>query len=418
MNRVREQEGTLEIRNKVPFYYVRYRNELGQSKREPLGLVEELTPTEVNVLRRNFMNKINRCKANSHRSGVTITPALAVRLRDYAEGVYLPMLKAGNRPSYFRDMRSALHKHIFHRFGNRRMDSLSTAELQTYFNQLAQDGRARRTALKLCSYLSSVYTAAMQDREHTGIEKNPTKLVKIKGGRLKKEIELPDCLKFYALLEKLTAPRHKMLLWFAVISGVRMSELRGVQWGDINWETGVATIRQSVWEGITQGTKSGKRRLVQLSSEQIESLRAYQARLTVCSPEDWLFPGQKRSGTVRPMRTQYVMKTKIRPLMQELDFKFNWHTLRHLSNNVLFMQGVDVKVRQERLGHADATITNAVYTHVPSSMQQDAARKTDDFWRGIKAQHEKEKETTPMQLLLPSLNVSNSVSKSESGVAK
>ena len=72
------------------------------------------------------------------------------------------------------------------------------------------------------------------------------------------------------------------------------------------------------------------------------------------------------------------------------------------------MQGVDVKVRQERLGHADATLTNAVYTHVPSSMQQDAARKIDEFWHDIKAQREKEKEAgqaQPGHLLLPALNV-------------
>ena len=209
-------------------------------------------------------------------------------------------------------------------------------------------------------------------------------------------------------LQKLTDPRYKMLLWFAVISGVRMSELRGLQWGNINWETGVVTVRQTAWEGKIQNTKSGKRRLVELSAEQIESLRAYRAMLSASGPQNWVFPGEVWGGVVRPISTKWVMANKIKPLMKELGLKFGWHLLRHLNNNVQFVQGVDVKVRQERLGHADATLTNAVYTHVPSSMQQDAARKIDAFWDDIKAQREKEKEAgqkESAQLPFPALNV-------------
>ena len=107
--------------------------------------------------------------------------------------------------------------------------------------------------------------------------------------------------------------------------------------------------------------------------------------------------------------------------MKEPGLKFGWHLLRHLNNNVLFTQGVDVKLRQERLGHADATLTNAVYTHVPSAMQQDAARKIDEFWHDIKARRKEEKETEqkePVQLTFPALNAVTNAVKLEGGNAK
>ena len=409
MNRVRDQRGTMETAGrKTLCYSLRYRDEQGKSYRHKLGNVNEITRAEAEKLRRKFMLEANSRNSLAWITGAVATPEQTVRFRDYVEGVYLPMLEVSNRRSYFRDMRSVMRVHMLPHFANRRLDSLSTAELQTYLNRLAQDGRTRRTALKLRSYLSSMYTAAIKDREHTGIEKNPALLVKINGGQLKNPIELPDCVKFDELVEKLTDPRHKMLLWFAVISGVRMSELRGLQWGNINWETGVVTVRQSAWEGKIQNTKSGKPRLVELSAEQIESLRAYRALLPASGPKDWVFPGEVWGGVVRAISTKWVMANKIKPLMKELGLKFGRHLLRHLNNNVQFVQGVDAKVRQERLGHADATITNAVYTHVPSSMQQDAARKIDAFWHDIKAQREKEKEAgqkESAQLPFPALNV-------------
>ena len=75
-------------------------------------------------------------------------------------------------------------------------------------------------------------------------------------------------------MEKLTDPRHKMLLWFDAVRGVRMSELRGLQCCNFNREADVVAVEQSAWEGNIQNTKSGKSRPVRLSPEQIEDLRS------------------------------------------------------------------------------------------------------------------------------------------------
>ena len=45
----------------------------------------------------------------------------------------------------------------------------------------------------------------------------------------------------------------------------------------------------------------------------------------------------------------------------------------------MLQQGVHPKVIQERLGHADITLTLNTYSHVLPSMQEDAAEKLEEI---------------------------------------
>jgi len=48
----------------------------------------------------------------------------------------------------------------------------------------------------------------------------------------------------------------------------------------------------------------------------------------------------------------------------------------------MLKQGIDVKVAQERLGHADIAATLNIYTHVLPSFSKDAAEKIDEIVYG------------------------------------
>jgi site-specific recombinase XerD len=55
--------------------------------------------------------------------------------------------------------------------------------------------------------------------------------------------------------------------------------------------------------------------------------------------------------------------------------KCRFHDLRHLCASIMLKQGVDVKVAQERLGHADISTTLNIYSHVLPSSAREAAEK-------------------------------------------
>lgn len=55
------------------------------------------------------------------------------------------------------------------------------------------------------------------------------------------------------------------------------------------------------------------------------------------------------------------------------------HDLRHTHATLLIQSGTSPKVVQQRLGHADVTITLNTYTHVMPDMAQEAAEKIDSL---------------------------------------
>ena len=55
--------------------------------------------------------------------------------------------------------------------------------------------------------------------------------------------------------------------------------------------------------------------------------------------------------------------------------KCRFHDLRHLCASIMLMQGVNVKVAQEHLGHKDISTTMNIYSHVLPSVAEEAAQK-------------------------------------------
>ena len=53
------------------------------------------------------------------------------------------------------------------------------------------------------------------------------------------------------------------------------------------------------------------------------------------------------------------------------------HDLRHTHATMLLRQGVHPKVVQERLGHANVSITLDIYSHCTANMQREAAAMID-----------------------------------------
>ncbi|HLJ62421.1 MAG TPA: tyrosine-type recombinase/integrase [bacterium] len=63
--------------------------------------------------------------------------------------------------------------------------------------------------------------------------------------------------------------------------------------------------------------------------------------------------------------------------------RIGFHDLRHCHASHLLMQGVPVKIVQERLGHATPAVTLGIYAHVLPHMQHDAARDLEKRLLGV-----------------------------------
>jgi len=68
-----------------------------------------------------------------------------------------------------------------------------------------------------------------------------------------------------------------------------------------------------------------------------------------------------------------------------------FHNLRHTAATLILQEGVNSKVVQERLGHADISLTLNTYSHVLPSMQVEAAEKMDELLKLIEVGDELKK---------------------------
>lgn len=146
------------------------------------------------------------------------------------------------------------------------------------------------------------------------------------------------------------APRLKSrtMLTMAYAAGLRVSEIVGLEVGDIDSRRMLIRIRQA---------KGLKDRNVMLSPTLLELLRTYwqQAR-----PRRYLFS----SRTHKPLSTRMVILSCQRTLRRSgLAKHVTVHTLRHSFATHLLEAGVDLRTIQVLLGHRNLK-TTAIYTAV------------------------------------------------------
>ena len=134
--------------------------------------------------------------------------------------------------------------------------------------------------------------------------------------------------------------------WLAAETGVRVGELTALRPQDIDLETSVLRVRQSVWRGIVQTTKSdrGNRGIV-LSPMLIAHLRD---RLPA-NGSGFIF--QTKRGKALD---QGNVRKKLYETCDRLGIKrAGTHAFRHGNETVMASEGAAPKLRQQRLGHSD-----------------------------------------------------------------
>lgn len=192
----------------------------------------------------------------------------------------------------------------------------------------------------------------------------------------RREKKLPQFLDLSEVTHLIEAPsskkwegkRDRSILETLYSSGVRVSELVGLNRGDVDLLSGLLKIRG----------KGKKERIVPVGDKALGSIREYLESLPTPmnkkndGPQGSLF--LNRSGSrltdrsVRRMIVKYArricLKSGISP-----------HTLRHTFATHLLDRGADLRSVQELLGHANLSTTQ-IYTHVTTRRLQEAYNQT------------------------------------------
>jgi integrase len=202
-------------------------------------------------------------------------------------------------------------------------------------------------------------------------------LVRVKGvSRRQTEPRILKHDEIQALVSGLTDPCRTAVI-FALSTGLRCSELFGLKWLDFNWEQLTVLVRRAIVDGVvgevkTKYSQSG----LPLDPALAELLFAWKRASKFREEADWVFASSQKAGEL-PLRPTSMLETQIKPAVKaaKLGDAIGWHTFRHSYSSMLREMGVDLKVQQELLRHADIRTTMNLYTQAVSEHKRAAHSK-------------------------------------------
>ena len=167
--------------------------------------------------------------------------------------------------------------------------------------------------------------------------------------------------------------KYKVAILLTLFTGVRLGELMGLEWNDINFKDGIVCVNRSSQYLAKEGifTKMPKTensiREVGIPDFVVSLLEEYKLwydnQKELCG-ELWIDSNRlfvQADG--KPMHPSTISKWFVKFVEQIGLPVINFHGLRHTNATLLISQNIDVAVVAARLGHAQITTTFNFYVH-------------------------------------------------------
>lgn len=312
-------------------------------------------------------------------------------------------------PGTVYDYRSKMRNWVYPKYGAKRLDRFAPEDLDAIYLHMAQCGKAQSHQLKVHRILSRALDIAVR---RGLVSHNVAKMV---------DAPSVEPVKVQALAEEVahrildaTASRRNPTRWSVAFAlGLRQGEAIGLRWEDpadgtalVDLDAGLIHVwyqlRRQIYRhgcGGTCGrkraaecpqrsgggglvyakTKGKSRRTVPIPPELVPALRAHRSAQLA---ERLAYPGEWRAGPA-------VYTTADGRLCDPREDYDEWvailaeagvrhvkpHVMRHTAATLLLLQGVDVRVVQELLGHRDIRTTQG-YTQGVSVLLEEAVKQT------------------------------------------
>lgn len=283
---------------------------------------------------------------------------------------YLPvsMTNKRNEQSWKREeqlIRLWVNPHI----GTKPLREIAPFHLEKIKQSMSHAGRAPRSIQYMLATVRQVFNYAMANGLHHG--PNPAAGRSVRrptvDNRRTRFLTKEEAASLLAELIKRSIDVHDMAL-FSLETGARAGEIFSLTWGDINFSTGNALLRD---------TKSNKNRHLHLTESIKEML--IKRKTNDAKNNDLVFPDKKGKKIVQISDTfnRATDKLKMNENVDDRRDKVTFHTLRHTYASMLVQKGVDIYLVKELLGHSSIALTER-YSHLSESSLKQAALMIKD----------------------------------------
>lgn len=291
--------------------------------------------------------------------------------RDAAQQ-WLLSAKLRVKPSSYANYQNIVNKHLLPALGGAYMMNLTTAKINNFILQKLHSGRLNGKGGLSTKTVRDIMTVFRSISSYAAKEYNIREIYFTMPKTEQKKIEVLNTdernrLAFY-LKENMNRTNAAVLL--CLFTGLRVGELCGLQWRDIDLKNGMISVSRTVQRVNLSGTSkvivgSPKSRS---SARSIPIPEFVTATLTsIKGTEDTYLI----TGTAKPIEPR-TMQNRFHKILKECGLRnINFHILRHTYATVCIEHGFDSKTLSELLGHADASITLNRYVHSSMQMKRD-----------------------------------------------
>ena len=278
---------------------------------------------------------------------------------------WLSAVKLRVKESTYANYRMKADKHILPEFGGLRYDLLTVQMLHSFIENKLRSGLSAKYVCDMIIVFKSMakYTAKVHGFRNILAD---VVLPKVQ----KKELKLLTAnqqIKLFKYL-KMNMDTTSLCVLLSLYTGLRVGEVCGLMWGDIDFKKSILTVSRTVQRIRTgvHGTRltvdspksKTSQRSIPIPVFLMDILRNFR-----CNDSFYILSG---SAKVTEPRT---LQHRFKSILKKADLpSVNYHCLRHMFATNCLQAGFDVKTLSEILGHASVETTLDRYVH--SSMER------------------------------------------------
>lgn len=280
--------------------------------------------------------------------------------------------------------------------GKIKLKDLRATHLQKHYNELLDIYNKPVSTVKS---LNTRLKPCLAEAEKQGyIQKNYCKMVTLPKDNTTKEIKVLSSEQQKLFIEAIKGHNLEMLFLVALSTGLRLGEILGLKWSDIDFNTGTLTVNRTL-QRVTQIDRNDNREskvieqlpktknsirtipipkniLIKLKDHRLEQSKNRLKLGDLYSNNNYVFCDKLGYpiDDKRPARNLKSILTKLN--IEPIKF----HGLRHTYATRLFEANVPPKTVQVLMGHYDISITLDIYTHVMEDTKLEAVEKLNDIF--------------------------------------
>ena len=261
--------------------------------------------------------------------------------------------------TYHFTYKSNIDKYLIPYFGKAHIADIQQIDIQKYFNTVrseAGESLAKSTLDKHKLILKSMFDAAI---DNDLCYKNPVKNIKFQhvSDKAEKKVWTREQAE---KAEEYSRKVYRLDVVLYLNTGLRRSELLGLKWSDIDFDDNTLHVQRAVVQTkgeivIDKPKSAASDRIVPFSKSFGAYLKMFQSdNEFVLGTNDVMSP-----ATYAKNFSEFMKKLSTETGVPVL----TPHELRHTYGTLKREEGVDIYTIQKVMGHADISITAAIYVH-------------------------------------------------------